>query len=153
MFNNKNAMMLGHRTRGKMLPGEFLMLEHTCCPKFPENETSLVKILQSNKQNVASWSPRSQVLRAEVNRTSTHSQERTRARKRTCQSVMPLCIARCPGRAQAVARNPSSLGRRSDFSGTLTLRFRSCFLNFGTYGLALVNQIFDSDFCLAGVPL
>ena len=32
---------------------------------------------------------------------------------------------------------------------TLTLRFRSCFLNFGTYGLALVNQIFDSDFCLA----
>ena len=36
---------------------------------------------------------------------------------------------------------------------TLSLRFRSCFLNFGTYGLALVNQIFDSDFCLAGVPL
>ena len=30
----------------------------------------------------------------------------------------------------------------------------SCFVvNFGTYGLALVNQIFDSDFCLAGVPL
>ena len=36
---------------------------------------------------------------------------------------------------------------------TLTLRFRSCFLNVGTYGLALVNQIFDSDLCLAGVPL
>ena len=36
---------------------------------------------------------------------------------------------------------------------TLTLCFRSCFLNFGTYGLALVNQIFDSDSCLAGVPL
>ena len=36
---------------------------------------------------------------------------------------------------------------------TLSLRSRSCFLNFGTYGLALVNQIFDSDFCLAGVPL
>ena len=36
---------------------------------------------------------------------------------------------------------------------TLSLRFRSCFLKFGTYGLALVNQFFDSDFCLAGVPL
>ena len=36
---------------------------------------------------------------------------------------------------------------------TLTLRFRSCFLNVSTYGQALVNQIFDSDFCLAGVPL
>ena len=33
------------------------------------------------------------------------------------------------------------------------MRFRSCFLSFGNYGLALVNQIFDSDFCLAGVPL
>ena len=47
--------------------------------------------------------------------------------------------------------------RNSSFAAvcqeTLSLRFRSCFLNFGTYGLALVNQIFDSDFCLAGVPL
>ena len=35
---------------------------------------------------------------------------------------------------------------------TPTLRFRS-FLGGGTYGLALVNQMFDSNFCLAGVPL
>ena len=39
------------------------------------------------------------------------------------------------------------------FQETLTLRFRSCFPNFETCGLALVNQDFDSDFCLAGVPL
>ena len=38
------------------------------------------------------------------------------------------------------------------FQETLSLRSRSCFLNFGTYRLALANQIFDSDFCLAGVP-
>ena len=36
---------------------------------------------------------------------------------------------------------------------TLSLVGQSCFLSFGTYGLALVNQIFASDFCLAGVPL
>ena len=42
---------------------------------------------------------------------------------------------------------------RGSFQETLTLRFRSCFPNTGTYGLALVNQIFDSDSCLAGVPL
>ena len=50
-------------------------------------------------------------------------------------------------------QNACAVTRSGRVQETLSLRSRSCFPNFGTNGLALVNQIFESDFCLAGVPL
>ena len=48
--------------------------------------------------------------------------------------------------------DPNLQLRKCIYQGTLTLRFRSCFRNFGTYGLALVNQ-FSIPIFVSRVPL
>ena len=59
MFNNKNAVMLGHRTRGKNhCQFQFLMLERICCPQSflaQRMRRHWSKSCSRNKQNVASW--------------------------------------------------------------------------------------------------